>query len=378
MNRSGGHPHYLHPNGRIGPISGMHLLELQAAGKLPGPAPASTMQQVLAERRSHHRHPDFHRFSKKAEGVALWAINSNSDYLIGQSKAAKTVSAINLGADNCSDPQTVHVDHSQNVWVACEYNGSYNYGEIVNLSSSGSLVAGYTPTCPGPISTCSYWYSYAFDAASNGTDVFAALPFSEEETCNPSCTYTYGSGFEWWPAGSPSATPTYINVGEACTPVCDTYYMDLDSSGNIWFSYYGCVNSKCGGGLAEVTNPTTSPTFVTILAPGTFQCPGGLYLSNSGNTLNYLDQCTRKISQYAMPVSVSGQPTNTLGPTPQNVFYAGEPVTMGFNATDTKVAAGDAAGWVDVGAVTTNKWKAIPSINFGGYVPGAAFTPSDK
>jgi hypothetical protein len=377
MVHSGGRPHYLHPNGRIGPIGGMRLMELQAAGKLPGPVPASMMQKVLAAVRSHHRHPDFHRFAQKAKGVALWAVNTNNDYLIGQSKAQKTVSAINLGADNCDYPQSVHVDHSANVLVGCEYNGSFSYGQVVSLSSSGTFQAGYSPGCPAPLSLCNYWYSYSFDAASNGSDIFIAMPFTEEETCNPSCTYTYGSGFEWWPAGSPSASPTFINVGESCAPVCDTYYMDLDSSGNIWFSYYGCQTS-CGGGLGEVTNPTTNPTFQSIIQPGTFECPGGVYISNSGNTLNYVDECQREIFQYAMPVSVSGLPSNTLGPTPQNAFYAGEPVTMGFNSTDTKVAVGDAAGWVDVGTVAKNQWKAIPSINFGSYVPGAAFTPSDK
>ena len=157
--------------------------------------------------------------------------------------------------------------------------------------------------------------------------MYAAIPFSEEQICNPSCSYVYGSGFEYWTAGNASATPTYINVGEACSPVCDTDYMDLDSSGNIWFSYYGCTSSS-GGGLAEITNPTTNPKFVSILDPSTFQCPGGVYISNHGKMLNYVDECARTISQYTMPVTSSSQPANTLGPTPTNVFGAGQPSAL--------------------------------------------------
>lgn len=371
-------PHYLHPNARIGPISETRLLELQAAGKLPAPAPAGTMRHVLAELRAHPKRTNLHHLAHDTAGVVIWALNGNNSYLIGQKKGGKkTQTAIDLEADNCVDPESVHVDHSKNVWIGCEYDSDYSFGNVLEFNPAGTLQASYTPSCPNPVSSCSYWYSYSYDAATDGTNVYAAIPFSEEQICNPKCSYTYGSGFEYWPAGNASATPSYINVGEACSPVCDADYMDLDSSGNIWFSYYGCTSS-CGGGLGEITNPTTNPKFVTILDPSTFQCPGGVYISNGGNTLNYVDECPRTISQFAMPVTPSSQPEKTLGPTPANVFGAGQPIGIGFNATDKAIAAGDSAGWLDLGTTENNKWKAIPSINLGDYVPSAAYTPSDK
>lgn len=374
---AGRRPHYLHPNARIGPISAMRLLELQAAGKLPAPAPASTMRRILAELRAHPHRPNLH-LRHDTSGVAVWALNGNSSYLIGQNRLAKkTETAIDLEADNCVDPESVHVDHAKNVWIGCEYDSDYSDGNVLEYNSGGNLQGTYTPSCPSPISSCSYWYSYAYDAGTDGTNVYAAIPFSEEQVCNPSCNYVYGSGFEYWPAGNASATPAYINVGEACSPVCDTGYMDLDSSGNIWFSYYGCTSS-CGGGLAEITNPTTNPKFVPILNPLTFQCPGGVYVSNGGKTLNYVDECARTISQYAMPVTSSSQPVKTLGPTPVNIFGAGQPIGLGFNASDKAVVAGDSMGWLDIGTTANNKWKPVPSINLGDYVPGAAYTPSDK
>lgn len=374
----GTRPHYLHPDARIGPISAMRLLELQAAGKLPAPAPAGTMRRVLADLRAHPHRPNLHHLPHGTATVAIWALNGNNSYLIGQNKGGKkTLTAIDLEADDCVDPESVHVDHSKNVWVGCEYDSDYSLGNVLEYNSGGTLQGSYTPSCPSPVSTCSYWYSYAYDAGTDGTNVYAAIPFSEEQICNPSCSYVYGSGFEYWTAGNASATPTYINVGEACSPVCDTDYMDLDSSGNIWFSYYGCTSS-CGGGLAEITNPTTNPKFVSILDPSTFQCPGGVYISNHGKMLNYVDECARTISQYTMPVTSSSQPANTLGPTPTNVFGAGQPIGIGFNAHDKAVVAGDSAGWLDLGTTAKNKWKPVPSINLGDYVPGAAYTPSDK
>jgi hypothetical protein len=356
----------------------MRLLELQAAGKLPAPAPPATMRQVLAELRAHPHRPNLHHLAHHTSGVAIWALNGNYSYLVGQSKGGKkTVTAIDLQADNCADPESVHVDHAKNVWIGCEYDSDYSNGNVLEYNSGGTLQAAYTPSCPSPISTCSYWYSYAYDAGTDGKNVYAAIAFSEEQVCNPSCNYVYGSGFEYWPAGKASATPAYINVGSACSPVCDTDYLDLDSSGNIWFSYYGCTSS-CGGGLAEITNPTTNPKLVSILDPTTFQCPGGVYISSGGRTLNYVDQCARTISQYAMPVTSSSTPVNTLGPTPVNLFGVGQPIGLGFNASDSAVVAGDSAGWLDIGTAATNKWKAVPSINLGAYVPGAAYTPSDK
>jgi hypothetical protein len=377
---AGKRPHYLHPDGPIGPIGAMRLLELQAAGELPGPAPAATMRHVLRDLRKHTKRPKLRGLPHDTAAVAIWALNGDYNYLIGQKKGgAATATAIDLEANKCVSPQSVHVDHAQNVWVGCEYNAPSSYGTILEYSAAGKLQDAYVPSCPAPASSCGYWYSYLYDSGTDGTMVYAAIPYSEEcaSNCTGSTNYEYGSGFEYWPAGDPSATPAYINVGEACAPVCNVDYMDLDSTGNIWFSYYGCTSTACGGALGKIANPTTNPKFVTILAAGAFDCPGSVYISNGGTILNYVDSCSRRISQYPMPVTSSSKPGKTFGPTPRNVFKVGQPMGLGFNAVDKTFVLGDADGWLDIGTIA-NHWKAVPSINLGDYVPGAAFTPSDK
>ena len=133
--------------------------------------------------------------------------------------------------------------------------------------------------------------------------------------------------------------------------------------------------STCGYGLGEIQNPTSASwTFVSALPPGSLRFPGGVYVSNAGATLNVTDQLARTISQYALPALTL---TDTLGPTLQNAFGCGDPVSGGFNKTDAMQADGDACGWVDVGKISSNKWKSVPGVEFSG-LEGAAFTPSDK
>jgi hypothetical protein len=67
-----------------------------------------------------------------------------------------------------------------------------------------------------------------------------------------------------------------------------------------------------------------------------------------------------------------------LGPTKENFLGQGSPLSGGFNKDDTKFVVGDSYGWLDIGKVADNVWKRRPSVNFGGYVPAAAYTPSDK
>ena len=102
-----------------------------------------------------------------------------------------------------------------------------------------------------------------------------------------------------------------------------------------------------------------------------------MYVSAAGTVLNVTDQLARTIAQYALPVSPSGTPVDTLGPTRQNLFGCGDPVSGGFNQTDKMQADGDPCGWVDIGKVSANNWRAAGGINYGG-IEGAAYTPSDK
>jgi hypothetical protein len=192
-----------------------------------------------------------------------------------------------------------------------------------------------------------------------------------------SCYYYYfcyviGTGVEWWPAGQPSARPTIDFI--ASTLVSRIYFMDEDSSGNLWFTFAGHRD----GGLGEIINPTSPSWQLSIVEPaGTYQCPGGVYVSNAGAVLNVTDPCTRDTYQYALPLATSGSPTNTLGPTPANSFGQGFPVSGGFNASGTKLILADSYSWLDRGEVLSNKWKAKTNPNVQA-PQGAAFTPSDK
>ncbi len=356
------------------PHSPLALLEQQAAGKIPGPIPRAQLRRQLEQLRAH---PSVRYAAHgKAAKIGMWLANSSSSYLLGESKNAKTtITAVSTTPNGCYYPITVKVDAGGNVWTACEYNATYNGGIAQEYSSAGALVSSYSeasPACP-PSSTCTF-SGYGFDEASNAADVFDALALFSEKVCSPKCTTSSGSGFEYWPAGSPSATPALIALPYG-SPVKEVYYMDVDGSGDIFFDYYGCASSSCGYGLGEIVAPTSASwTFVSVLPPGSLGFAGGVYVSDQGNTLNVIDQRARTIAQYALPgLTLS----DTLGPTAQNAFGCGDPVSGAFGLADKHVAAGDACGWVDVGDVSGNTWKAVGGINFSG-IEGAAFTPSDK
>ncbi len=375
---SGGTPHYLRANGRVGPISALRLIRLQAEGKLPAPTTPEVMARLLMQAAARPQ-PRVIIHGNTAS-VAIWAVNSNSGYLAGQKKnRRKTISSIDAQAYGCLYPQGLKIDHSQNIWDACEYNGDFENGVVQQFNSAGTFQNEYNVGCPQPTSECAYWYSYAYDVATDGTHVFASIPYSQEEVCDSGCAYSYGSGVEWWPANSSSSSPTYINLGQNCEPVCTVYFMDTDGSGNIWIDYFGSNGSENGYGLGEITNPTTDPQFVPIVAPGTFECGGGVYVStkNGVQTVNVSDECHRTISQYVLPYVASELPT-ILGPTKENYFGQGSPLSGGFNKDDTKFVVGDSYGWLDIGKLADNSWGIRGSANFGGYVPAAAYTPSDK
>ncbi len=361
-----------------GPVSATELLKLQAQGKLAGPVPPKMLLRRIKMLQTHSR-PHF-SFRGKSGVVGAWISITDYSYLIGvNGRLNKAMTDIDTEENGCYDPITVKVDSSQNIWAACEDNDTFSAGAAQEYSSEGALTNTYNQGCPGNVTGCEDWYSYGFDSASNSSDVFSAIDFFEYETCNPSCEFEDGAGFEYWPAGDPSASPTLVTLGSDCDPVCDVYYFDLDNSGNIWFDYFGYDSStgEYGYGVAEVTGATSSPTFVSILAPGALEFPGGVYVSDNGGVLNITDQETRETKQYDLPLSPSGSPFNTLGPTQEDLFGCGDPVAGGFNKAESKLAFGDACGWVDKGAVSTNKWKAMANINF--YAPeGAAYTPSDK
>jgi len=154
--------------------------------------------------------------------------------------------------------------------------------------------------------------------------------------------------------------------------------MDVDLSGNLWFTFSGYDRSSYGFGLGEISSPTKSPKLTIVEPVGSYGFFGGVYASNSGKTLNVIDQKARTISQYHLPLAVGGAPFDVLGPTLQNAFGIGDPVSGGFNSAGTRMAIGDAGGWFDVGKVSSNAWSAVASPNFYSGIEGAAYTPSDK
>jgi len=357
------------------PHGPMELLKQQAEGKIAGPVPRARLREQLKQLEQHPKlHIPVRHDGKK---VAEWVTNTNYSYLLGMTKNAKAnVVATNTQSNGCYYPVTVKVDHNGHAWVACEYNSSFEGGAAQEYSSNGTLMSSYNAGPPGGCSGSCYFDGYGFDQGENSSIVVDELSYYFAESCNPSCTYSSGNGFEYWPVGSPSSSPTIINT--SVYGIETVYYMDVDSSNNIYFDYFGCQNVypyTCGYGLAEIQDATGSQTFVSILPEGSLGFAGGVYVGGGGSTLSVTDQDARTIAQYSLPGLTAGA---VLGPTLENAFGCGDPVSGGYNKTDTQQADGDACGWVDQGVVASNKWKATAGIDFTGGPEGAAFTPSDK
>jgi hypothetical protein len=352
-----------------------NLLELQLEGRMPAPIPPDALRLALNRRGGVRPQLAFHAGAK----VGLWASDTNFDYLLGQdASGGKTVTAIDLSKNSCYSPVALKVDHAGTVWVGCELTSlSGTNGAVQEYSGAGMLKKQYLPACPSPVSECKSFSGYGYDSGldSHG-NVFASLNLYDIEICNPSCTQNLSAGFEWWPKGS--STPRLISVGTNCSPVCGVGFMDVDASGNLWFTLSGYKNSTYGFGLGEIQNPTKSPKFTMVEPIGTYGFFGGVYVSNRGKTLNVIDQKARTVSQYRLPLSPSGTPFKVLGPTPQNAFGIGDPVSGGFNEAETKMAIGDTGGWFDIGKVSSNLWSEVSNPNFYSGIEGAAYTPSDK
>ncbi len=378
MGHLAGVPRYV---GQHGKLSTMQLMKLQVAGKMPTPLSHEEMVKQL-QLLEHNKRPQFGyvRPATVAGSVALWTSLTSYNYLLGQAKKVKTtVAAIDTGANGCYEPYAVKVDHSQNIWAGCYESPPNDYNGMQEYHKNGTLAATYSASCPAAQAgyTCSYFYSYGYDGAANSNDVFAAFQYFYTYQCpkSGSCIYQSGGGFEFWPAGGSSSTPTLINVSTAnCTPICGVYYMDLDASGNIWFDYYGNLGSKYGDGVGEITNPTTNPTFVSILNPDSgLGCNGGVYVSTKGSTqtVNVVDCSSRNILRF----DTSGTEIATLGP----VSIIGSPYGLGFNSTDSTIAVADSLfDWLDVGKVPSNSWSPAKGPYMVNSLFGAAYTPSDK
>lgn len=353
----------------------MKLLRLQAEGKLGGPVPRAVLQRQFQQLQ---KRPRLHVNVRPDVGaVRIWSTMTPKNYLFGTGKGGKKVKVAydTESSFGCGAPVGIKVDHSQNLWIGCETNSFTPYGTnmVVETGPYGSEF--YPVVCPlsgGPFH-CEQVQATGFDAAVNSTYVFAPMyGFFFDECVYSSCSNYSGTGFEYWPNGNPSATPGLIELGP---PVQNVYYADIDSSNNVYFDYYGCLSSTCGFGLAELVNGGSYFLPVFLEPPGTYEFGGGVYLSNGGSILNVIDQLTRLVYQYKLPITGGQSPFNISGPTGAG---AGDPVTGGFDSTSNRMAIGDASGWLDLGNIGTDHWAAKKAPQFTDALEGAAFTPSDK
>lgn len=360
------------PAGFHGKISPMQLLEMQASGKLPGPAPRKRLAEMLKYFKSH---PHRQAVRRSGGSIGVWATDEEYSYLVGLNKnAKKAVLAVDTEDNGGYYPVTVKVDQNQNAWVANEYNDSFEGGVVQEYSSSGTLENSYDwyPSCPGTVFFCE---GYGFDSAENSSNVFAGVAEFEYENDS---TFDYGSGIVKMTNGDPSGGSTFYTFSDDAQSLnctygeCDeVYYMDVDNSGNVWFTFLN--EADYNGGLGELTS---GGTYNIIFPGGTYGFPGGVNVSNGGTVLNVTDQDTRDTYQYHLPLTSSSTPFNTIGPSPTNIEGLGDPGSGGWNAADTKWIEGDFEGWLD--ACTISKCKARANINFPDGASSAAYTPSDK
>ena len=352
------------------------LLALEASGELPGPVPRQAFQWQLQHIRNEPRPRAFHGDTAK---VAMWASYIGYSELLGlDRKASKVLVSIDTFANNCLAPNTVKVDHNQNIWIACnELNAGHtaDFGGQQEYSRSGKVERSYVFDASRH---CGRGYRFcgagSWDGGwDNKGHVFAELSAGVWFGDGPD--HYMSPGFYWWNSNDPSGPGTFIRASHYCKPFCNVYYMDTDSSGNIWFDFADEPNPYGHGGLGEVTNPTSARSVKIVLPAGTYGFPGGVYVSGHGTVLNVTDQNQRETYQYHLPVTPSSTAFNVLGLT------VGLPVSGGFNKTESAFVLGNyASGLINIGKLPVNRWS-TKGCGLKGYespCTGAAFTPSDK
>lgn len=305
--------------------------------------------------------------------VGMW-VDDGSQIFGQDSKGTKTITVIVVSKNGCGAPWGMKVDHSKNLWVACEFYGSESFGAVQEYApGSDKPVATYTESfdCGKGCTFMSNGLDVAFDSSGH---VFEANTYSA--FCTPSCS---GNVYPvlWWNASSPSSPPT----GIADPYLTRGYYIDVDNLGNLYLSGLGTVGSKSGPLIDEISNPTSSSPTIThlIFASSGSINPNAIYVSNHGKVLNVIDGNVREVSQYALPWVPSESPFNVLGPTRKNYFGAGYPIDGGFNLGDKMMAIGDEGGWIDIGRVKNNHWSVASNYNFEYHgLVDAVYVPSDK
>lgn len=357
---------------QVRPHSQLDVLKLQLDGKMPTLFSRVALERAINQLSTHGRPVfDAHRRHRhRAANPGMWVSNLDYGYVIGLTDDAQhTVTALDVASNGCVDPYGLKVDHNQNLWVACAFNSSFSNGVVqeYKLGTSTPLATYNDAGCNSP---CTSYNASAQDVAfdANG-HVFAA---NIDSNCYPGCSSLVP--VVWWPANSPNANPTFIADPNI---IFGGGFIDVDNKGNLYTTGYGCIASQCGYLLDEISNPTTSPAVTNLIAPSFSANLEGVYVSKSGTVLNVTDGLSRTIAQYHIN-PWSPTPFKTLGPTATNIEGYGQPISGGFKKDESKLAQGDAWGWVDVGSVGNNQWQAFTNIDLGILDVGAAYVPSDK
>ncbi|HEY2473242.1 MAG TPA: hypothetical protein VGI19_00430 [Candidatus Cybelea sp.] len=372
-----GAPHYQYPKGVRGSLE---LLKLQADGKIPSPITRAAAKWEYKHAAGTPR-PNFHH-RRSGDAISIWAANENFSYLVGMNRKLKDINAIDTSANGCYNPVTVKVDHNRNVWAGCQFNSTFNAGAAQEYDSNGNLTNTYNVACPTniPASQCVNLFSEGFDSAVNAKHVFANLVYYDACDLSYNCQPGQSGGFEYWKAGSPSSQPTLISTSLPGMTVYGTGYFDVDANDNIYFWYDGCENAypyTCGYGLAEIESATgSSPTQIVLTQPNASAFWGGVSVSKQGTVLNVLEQNARTVTQYALPWT--GSPIGSLGPTQIPAIGVADPISGGFDRSDSKIIIGDGYGWLDGINAKTNAAKVRSTAVCADGCGGAAFTPSDK
>jgi hypothetical protein len=366
--------------GRIGPRANGRripaMIYREAAGKAAAPVTHGVMRRLLAALESGKRPNLGRQGAPRGATIGLWVADTDYAYLLGFSaNGKKSINLVDAESNNCYLPIGLKVDHQKNLWVACQYNyNTFENGIIQEYSPAGVLLNTYNDTSCSASCGSSYETGYPDDVAvdSHG-NVFASNIETEVVNCNPSCTYTYSPTVAWWP--SSGGQPTFITDPNMAATAA-MLFLDTDTDGNVYVDGETSTDYPGAPELDEISNPTTSPTISDLIPPGTITYGGGVYVSTHDGvqTLNVTDQVALTTSQYPLPF---GALSRVLGPTLENFKGYGNPISGGFNKTDTDQVIADGYGWLDVGKVSTNKYSVLTNFNILN-PEGAAYSPSDK
>jgi hypothetical protein len=202
----------------------------------------------------------------------VWVGNNNSlllQYSATAGGAPTSTYTFPLTSGSANGVSGVAVDASNNVWVGDATAGatSANIIEMVRNSTTGAYAANYTATTPSTTEPV----TLRVDASQN---VWAADYYLNTGASGG----IYAVMLPNLSAATPTATPTYANSGTTATPVYVQFAggsdgsvpidMQIDASGNAWYQlYYG--GSPTTVGIEEVT-PNLTNSVVTSLTPQSF------------------------------------------------------------------------------------------------------------